>query len=46
MDIDEKRECDADCIEDVKEERLLLLSENLWWGDLGVSMCESSKWVF
>jgi hypothetical protein len=33
--MDENRECDADCKDDVKEERLLLLSENLWCGDLG-----------
>ncbi len=42
VDMDENRECEAECKDDVKEERLLLLSENLWCGDLGVSTCESS----
>ena len=42
VDMDENRECVADCNDEVKEERLLLLSENLWCGDLGVSSCESS----
>lgn len=42
VDMDENRECDVDCKDEVKEERLLLLSENLWCGDLGVSTCESS----
>jgi hypothetical protein len=42
VDMDENRECEAECKDDVKEDRLLLLSENLWWGDRGVSTCESS----
>jgi len=42
VDMDENRECEGECKDDVKEERLLLLSENLWCGDLGVSTCESS----
>jgi hypothetical protein len=42
VDMDENRECDVDCKDEVKEDRLLLLSENLWCGDLGVSTCESS----
>jgi hypothetical protein len=42
VDMDENRECVAECKDEVKEERLLLLSENLWCGDLGVSTCESS----
>jgi hypothetical protein len=43
VDMDENRECVADCNDEVKEERLLLLSENLWCGDLWVSTCESSQ---
>ena len=39
--MDENLECVADCNEDVKEERLLRLSENLCRGDVGVSVLES-----
>jgi hypothetical protein len=36
VDIEEYLECVADCNEDVKEERLLRLSENLCVGEVGV----------
>jgi hypothetical protein len=36
VDIEEYREWVVDCREDVKEEELLLLSENLCFGDAGV----------
>ena len=42
VDMEENLEWVADCNEDVKEDRLLLLSENLCRGEVGVvSICDS-----
>ena len=46
VDIDENLEWFAECMDEANDERLLRLSENLCFGDIGVSICDSSDCVF
>jgi len=46
VDMDDIRECPPDCDDDAYEDRLLWLSENLCFGDLGLPEAEVAASLF